>query len=101
MFAFIRVRLRASPPCELHATPHAIQAIAAPEITEWKTALSALECSLKLEKTVNQSLLDLHVVASKHNDSQVSGFQFTFIVYTVHCTVCTVYIMQCTFVIYL
>merc|ERR1712026_17676 len=36
------------------------QDIARPSATEWGTPLEALEAALELEKTVNQSLLDLH-----------------------------------------
>lgn len=31
-----------------------------------------MQTALALEKNVNQSLLDLHKVAEKHNDTQVS-----------------------------
>merc|ERR1712079_559651 len=36
------------------------QDIARPSATEWGTPLEALEAALELEKTVNQSPLDLH-----------------------------------------
>merc|ERR1711885_81822 len=36
------------------------QDIAKPSSTEWGTPLQAMEAALELEKTVNQSLLDLH-----------------------------------------
>ena len=51
-----------------------LQAIQKPDRDEWGTGLEALEAALALEKTVNQSLLDLHGIASSHNDAQVSGF---------------------------
>lgn len=41
---------------------------------DWGTALNAIESALQLEKTVNQSLLDLHKVASEANDPNVSTF---------------------------
>lgn len=44
-----------------------------PERDEWGSGVEALECSLQLEKNVNQSLLDLHKVASDHNDPHVSA----------------------------
>merc|ERR1711910_78868 len=37
-----------------------LQDIAKPSSMEWGTALDAMEAALELEKTVNQSLLDLH-----------------------------------------
>merc|ERR1711971_899322 len=39
------------------------QAVAKPTTMEWGTPLEAMEAALELEKTVNQSLLDLHKVA--------------------------------------
>lgn len=44
-----------------------------PERDEWGSGVEALECALQLEKNVNQSLLDLHKVASDHNDPHVSA----------------------------
>ena len=41
---------------------------------DWSSGLEAMEAALELEKTVNQSLLDLHSVASQHNDPQFSDF---------------------------
>jgi ferritin heavy chain len=38
------------------------QDIAKPSSTEWGSPLEAMEAALELEKTVNQSLLDLHKV---------------------------------------
>ena len=43
-----------------------------PERDEWGSGVEALECALQLEKSVNQSLLDLHKVASERNDPHVS-----------------------------
>lgn len=43
-----------------------------PERDEWGSGLEALECALQLEKSVNQSLLDMHKVASERNDPHVS-----------------------------
>ena len=45
-----------------------------PERDDWGTGLEAVQAALDLEKHVNQALLDLHKVAEKHGDSQVSGF---------------------------
>ncbi len=43
-----------------------------PEKDDWGTGLEAMQAALALEKSVNQSLLDLHATAGKHNDPQVS-----------------------------
>merc|ERR1712076_50467 len=48
--------------------------ISRPNRDEWGTALEAVEASLELEKTVNQSLLDMHKIASDHNDAQFTDF---------------------------
>ena len=45
-----------------------------PDKDEWGTGLDALQTALALEKTVNQALLDLHGVAGKHNDANLSDF---------------------------
>lgn len=45
-----------------------------PERDEWGSGVEALDCALQLEKNVNQSLLDLHKVASDHNDPHVSAY---------------------------
>merc|ERR1711997_291003 len=46
----------------------AFQDIAKPTTMEWGTPLEAMEAALELEKTVNQSLLDLHKVAGDKGD---------------------------------
>eukprot|EP00794_Sanderia_malayensis_P011302 gene11302-12484_t len=48
--------------------------IKAPAATEWDSGLSAMKDALELEKKVNQSLLDMHAVASTHNDAQMTDF---------------------------
>ncbi|XP_072172118.1 soma ferritin-like [Diadema setosum] len=48
--------------------------IKAPECTEWGSGLEAITAALELEKRVNQSLLELHGVASKHGDAQMADF---------------------------
>ena len=50
--------------------------IAKPSCDEWGTAMEAIQASLKLERTVNESLLNLHKAA----DSKVA-FN-VFIIYT-------------------
>ena len=41
---------------------------------DWTSGLEAMEAALELEKTVNQSLLDLHGVATKNSDVQFADF---------------------------
>lgn len=43
-----------------------------PERDEWGSGTEALECALQLERSVNQSLLDLHKLCSDHTDPHVS-----------------------------
>ena len=43
-----------------------------PAKDEWGTGLDAMQAALELEKTVNQALLDLHKIADRHSDFQVS-----------------------------
>lgn len=51
-----------------------LQDIKKPERDEWGRGQEAMETALALEKQVNQSLLDLHAVADKHNDYQLADF---------------------------
>lgn len=51
-----------------------LREIAKPEKNEWANGLEALEAALELEKKVNQSLLDLHTVASNFQDAHLSDF---------------------------
>ena len=48
--------------------------IAKPTCDEWGTALEAIEASLELEKTVNESLLNMHKMADSHADAQLTDF---------------------------
>jgi ferritin heavy chain len=50
------------------------QDIGKPEKDAWGTGLEAMESALALEKSVNQSLLDLHKVAADHQDPQLTNF---------------------------
>merc|ERR1712105_450595 len=50
------------------------QDIARPTTTEWGTPLEAMEAALELEKTVNQSLLDLHKGADSKGDAHLCDF---------------------------
>lgn len=51
-----------------------LQDIAKPVRDSWGTGLEAMQTALELEKNVNQSLLDLHKVATAHNDPQMTDF---------------------------
>merc|ERR1712033_157091 len=50
------------------------QAIAKPNVEDWGTAVEAMEASLELERTVNESLLAMHKVADGHGDAQMTDF---------------------------
>jgi len=50
------------------------QDIAKPSSMEWGTPLEAMEAALELEKTVNQSLLDLHKVSDSKGDAHLCDF---------------------------
>lgn len=51
-----------------------LEAIQAPTKFDYKTALEAMQAALQLERDVNDSLLDLHRLASKHNDPHLTDF---------------------------
>eukprot|EP00178_Gracilaria_changii_P021775 TRINITY_DN64564_c0_g1_i1.p1 TRINITY_DN64564_c0_g1~~TRINITY_DN64564_c0_g1_i1.p1 ORF type:complete len:172 (+),score=31.54 TRINITY_DN64564_c0_g1_i1:154-669(+) len=51
-----------------------LQNIQKPEKDEWESGLAAMMTALSLEKSVNQSLLDLHNTADKHGDHQFSDW---------------------------
>jgi len=51
-----------------------LQTVAAPGRSEWGSALEALQTALDLERQVNQSILDLHGLASTQNDPHLSNF---------------------------
>lgn len=51
-----------------------LQDIPKPIKQDWSSGLEAMEAALELEKTVNQSLLDLHAIANKHNDAHFSDY---------------------------
>merc|ERR1711962_1297218 len=48
--------------------------IAKPSSDEWGTALEAVEASLQLERTVNESLLTMHKAADDLHDAQFTDF---------------------------
>uniref|UniRef100_U3JPF0 Ferritin n=1 Tax=Ficedula albicollis TaxID=59894 RepID=U3JPF0_FICAL len=45
-----------------------LQDIKKPDRDDWENGLTAMECALHLEKNVNQSLLELHKLATEKND---------------------------------
>ena len=45
-----------------------------PETQQWETALQAMQDTLHLEKCVNQSLLDLHKLATDSSDAHLCDF---------------------------
>ncbi|KAG8536251.1 hypothetical protein GDO81_026809, partial [Engystomops pustulosus] len=51
-----------------------LQDIKKPEADEWGNGTSAMEYALKLEKGVNQALLDLHKIATDHADPHMCDF---------------------------
>merc|ERR1711911_12674 len=51
-----------------------LQAINRPAADEWDSPLAAMEYVLKLEKEVNQPLLEIHALASNHSDPHLSKF---------------------------
>merc|ERR1712215_318752 len=50
------------------------QGIAKPSSMEWGTPLHAMEAALELEKTVNQSLLDLHKASDDKGDAHLCDY---------------------------
>jgi len=51
-----------------------LQDIKKPSNDEWGNGLEAMQVALQLEKSVNQSLLDLHKIADGHGDAQLCDF---------------------------
>jgi len=50
------------------------QDISKPVRESWGTGLEAMQMALELEKSVNQTLIDIHRVSSKHDDAQMEDF---------------------------
>nr|XP_055248448.1 ferritin heavy chain-like [Gorilla gorilla gorilla] len=50
------------------------QDIKKPDCDDWESGLNAMECALHLEKSVNQSLLELHKLATDKNDPHLCDF---------------------------
>ncbi|KAI8795186.1 soma ferritin [Biomphalaria glabrata] len=51
-----------------------LQDIKKPERDEWGAGVDAMQVALQLEKSVNQSILDLHKLASSHEDAQMADY---------------------------
>ncbi|XP_023562790.1 ferritin heavy chain [Octodon degus] len=51
-----------------------LQDIKKPDRDDWENGLNAMECALHLEKSVNQSLLELHKLATDKNDPHLCDF---------------------------
>ncbi|XP_076451123.1 soma ferritin-like [Babylonia areolata] len=51
-----------------------LQDVKKPDHDEWGSGLEAMTAALQLEKSINQSLIDLHHLAGSHNDSQMGDF---------------------------
>ncbi|KAM5338337.1 ferritin heavy chain-like [Glossophaga mutica] len=51
-----------------------LQDIKKPERDDWENGLNAMECALHLGKGVNQSLLDLHKLATEKNGPHLCDF---------------------------
>ncbi|KAL0595794.1 Ferritin heavy chain [Plecturocebus cupreus] len=51
-----------------------LQDLKKPYHDDWESRLSVMECALHLEKNVNQSLLELHKVATDKNDPHLCDF---------------------------
>jgi len=51
-----------------------LQTIGKPELDDWGNGLKAMQAALALEKNVNQSLLELHRIASNQNDPYMTDF---------------------------
>nr|AXL95448.1 ferritin [Conus ermineus] len=51
-----------------------LQTVKKPDRDDWGSGLEALQAALQLEKSINQSMMELHQCASCHNDPQMSDF---------------------------
>ncbi|KAB0343405.1 hypothetical protein FD754_020331 [Muntiacus muntjak] len=51
-----------------------LQDIKKPDHDDWENGLKAMECALCLEGSVNQSLLELHKLATEKNDPHLCDF---------------------------
>nr|AFK11457.1 ferritin heavy chain B [Callorhinchus milii] len=51
-----------------------LQSVEKPAQSEWQNGLEALQCALQLQKSLNQSLQELHHLAADRNDPQLCDF---------------------------
>ncbi|XP_064119438.1 soma ferritin-like isoform X1 [Macrobrachium nipponense] len=51
-----------------------LQQVTAPTTNDWGTGIDAMIQALELEKTINQELLELHMVAMQHDDVHAASF---------------------------
>jgi ferritin heavy chain len=51
-----------------------LQSVEKPERDEWGSGVEAMQMALTLEKNVNQVLLDLHKLATQHDDNHLTDF---------------------------
>ncbi|KAK2091807.1 fts3-like protein [Saguinus oedipus] len=51
-----------------------LQDIKKPDHDDWESGLNAMECALHLEKSVNQSLLELYKLATDKSDPHLCDF---------------------------
>ncbi|XP_055344687.1 soma ferritin-like [Paramacrobiotus metropolitanus] len=51
-----------------------LEDIKSPKKCEWKTGLEAMEEALEMEKSVNETLIELHRIGSEHGDPQLTTF---------------------------
>ena len=54
-----------------------LQDIKKPDHDDWENGLNAMECAPCLERSVNQSLLELHKLATEKNDPHLCDFMET------------------------
>uniref|UniRef100_F1MUL1 Ferritin n=1 Tax=Bos taurus TaxID=9913 RepID=F1MUL1_BOVIN len=57
-----------------HGGRFCLQDLRKPDRTNWESGLLAMQCALHLEKSVNQSLLDLYQLATDKNDPHLYHF---------------------------
>ncbi|KAL0607663.1 Ferritin, mitochondrial [Plecturocebus cupreus] len=55
-----------------------LQDVKKPDQDDWESGLHAMECALRLEKNVNQSLLELHTLATDKGDPHLCDFLETY-----------------------
>ncbi|MCL4162614.1 UNVERIFIED_CONTAM: hypothetical protein GTU68_058184 [Idotea baltica] len=51
-----------------------LQQIEKPALDDWSSGLKALQTALELEKEVNKALLELHKIATNHEDAQLTDY---------------------------